>query len=201
MSVITAINLVIHKGTDFEEEFDLTEDNGFPLNLDGYSAAAKVRKHPSAKRYVPFVVDFIDRSLGKIKISLTNDQTLQLKSGRNYYDLILIDGSDKIRKVVEGSIIVHDTASIGVSEDGSLDALGDVDIRNLEDGYVLMYDLPQNKYVFVDPDEILSAATNTNNALPQDFLNQLDTDLDNRIDLDSGEFPIDVDSGELPNGN
>jgi hypothetical protein len=89
---------------------------------------------------------------------------------------------------VEGSIIVYDTASVGVSDGDNLDNLGDIDIENIEDGYVLMYDLEQNKYMFVDPDEVLSKATTTNNGLPQDFLNKLDEDLDDRISIDSGGF-------------
>lgn len=188
MSAVLSVNLTIHKGTDFEEEFNLTTSNGSPLNFVGYLAAAKIRKHSSAKKYIPFIITFIDRSLGKIKLSLTNNQTLQLKSGRNYYDLILIDENEKITKVVEGSIIVYDTASVGVSDGDNLDDLGDIDIENIEDGYVLMYDLEQNKYMFVDPDEVLSKATTTNNGLPQDFLNKLDEDLDDRVSIDSGGF-------------
>lgn len=188
MSAVAAINLVIHRGTDFEEEFNLTEDNGSPLNLVGYIAAAKVRKHPSAKKYVPFVITFIDRSLGRIKLSLTNEQTLFLKSGRNYYDVILIDGAQRRKKVIEGSVIVYDTASVGIVDSDNLDGLGNIDIENVEDGYVLMYDLSQNKYIFVDPDEVLSKATTTNNGLPQDFLDEVGVELDDRIDVDAGGF-------------
>ena len=188
MSAVFAINLTIHKGTDFEEEFNLTEYNGLPLNLVGYVAAAKIRKHPSAKKYVPFVITFINRSLGRVKLSLTNEQTLNLKSGRNYYDLILIDGSNKIRKVVEGGVIVYETAAVGIVDSDNLDGLGDIDTDGIQDGYVLMYNANQNQYTFVDPDEVLSKATTTNNGLPQDFIDKLDTDLDDRIDLDAGGF-------------
>jgi hypothetical protein len=188
MSAVAAVNLVIHRGTYFEEEFNLTEDNGAPLNLVGYVASAKIRKHPTAKKYLPFVITFIDRSLGRIKLSLTNDQTLYLKSGRNQYDLILIDGAHRRKKVVEGSVIVYDTASVGIVDGNNLDGLGNINIENVEDGYVLMYNLEQNQYNFVDPDEVLLKATNTNNGLPEDFIQQLDTDLDDLINLDAGEF-------------
>jgi hypothetical protein len=33
MSAVVSVNLIIHKGTDFETEFNLTEDDGSPLNL------------------------------------------------------------------------------------------------------------------------------------------------------------------------
>jgi hypothetical protein len=184
---VYAVNYILDKGTDFEEEFNLTEDDGSPLNLVGYTAAAKIRKHPTSPKYVPFVITFIDREEGRIKISLNNSQTLQLSSGRNYYDLILIDGSNKIKKVVEGNIIVNDTTTVGIIDSENLDGLGNIDITNVQDGYVLMYDLDSNKYIFVDPDEVLSKAVQ-DDSLPEDFLNQLDVDLDDRIDLDSGEF-------------
>ena len=184
---VYAVNYILDKGTDFEEEFNLAEDDGSPLNLVGYTAAAKIRKHPTSPKYTPFVITFIDREGGRIKISLNNSQTLQLQSGRNYYDLIIIDGNQKIKKIVEGNIIVNDTATVGIIDSENLDGLGNIDISNVQDGYVLMYDLDSNKYIFVDPDDVLSKAVQ-DDSLPEDFLNQLDIDLDDRINLDSGEF-------------
>jgi hypothetical protein len=184
---VYAVNFILDKGTDFEEEINLSEDDGSPLNLVGYTAAAKLRKYPTSPKYTPFVITFIDRSAGRIKLSLNNDQTLQLESGRNYYDLILIDGSHKIKKVLEGNIIANETTTVGILDSENLDGLGNIDITNVQDGYVLMYDLNQNKYIFVDPDEVLSKAVE-DGFLPQDFIDKLDIDLDDRINLDSGEF-------------
>jgi hypothetical protein len=182
-----AANFTLDKGTDFEEEFNLAEDDGSPLNLVGYTAAAKIRKYPESPKYTPFVITFVDRSAGRLKISLTNSQTLNLSSGRNYYDLILIDGSSKIRKVVEGNIIVNETTSVGILDSSNLDGLGNIDISNVQDGYVLMYDLNQNKYIFVDPDVVLSKSVE-DDSLPQEFVDQLDVDLNNKIDFDGGGF-------------
>lgn len=184
---VYAVNFILDKGTDFEEEINLSEDDGSPLNLVGYTAAAKIRKYPTSPKYTLFVITFIDREEGRLKISLTNNQTLQLESGRNYYDLILIDGSHKIKKVLEGNIIVNETTTVGILDSENLDGLGNIDITNVQDGYVLMYDLNQNKYTFVDPDTVLSKSVE-DGVLPQDFIDKLDIDLDDKIDLDSGEF-------------
>jgi hypothetical protein len=62
-----------------------------------------------------------------------------------------------------------------------------IDFTILDDGYVLIYDQQKNKLVFVDPDKLLSKAVE-DNFLPQDFINKLDVDLDDKINLDSGEF-------------
>jgi hypothetical protein len=184
---VYAVNYTLEKGTDFETEIDLTEDDGSPLNLLGYTAAAKIRKHPTSSKYRPFTITFINREQGRIKISLSNSQTAGLQEGRNYYDMFLTDTNGKIKKVIEGNIIVNESATLGATDSDNLDGLGNIDITNVQDGYVLMYDAETQKYRFVDPDTILSKAVEDDN-LPQDFLDKLDIDLDDRIDLDSGEF-------------
>jgi hypothetical protein len=70
----------------------------------------------------------------------------------------------------------------------SLSGVDNVDVSNVQDGYILMYNEELGRYAFVDPDDVLIKSTITNEGLPQDFLNTLDVDLDNRIDLDGGEF-------------
>jgi hypothetical protein len=184
---VYAVNYTLDKGTDFETELNLTEDDGSSLNLVGYTASAKIRKHPTAPKYKPFTITFIDREQGRLKISLSNTQTTGLQAGRNYYDLLLTDGTGKVTKVIEGNIIVNETATLGATDSNNLDGLGNIDITNVQDGYILMYDQAQQKYVFVDPDDILSKAIE-DGALPQDFIDKLDEELDNLVDLDSGEF-------------
>ena len=74
----------------------------------------------------------------------------------------------------------------GASEVANLSDLQDVDITGLQDGYVLIYDGTTQKYKAVNPDEVLSGAVE--GGLPNDFINTLDTDLDDKIDLDGGGF-------------
>ena len=71
---------------------------------------------------------------------------------------------------------------------GSLTDLDDFDPSGVQNNYIVMYNASLQKYVTVDPDTVLSSATTTNNGLPQDFINKLDVDLDNKIDLDAGTF-------------
>ena len=190
---VYAANFVLDKGTDFETEIDLTEDDGSPLNLLNYVGSAKIRKYPTSPKYKPFTITFIDREEGRIKLSLSNTQTSGLQSGRNYYDMFLTDGNGKIKKVIEGNIIVNESATLGETDSNNIDGLGNIDITNVQDGHILMYNAELQKYVFVDPDMMLSKSVE-DNSLPQDFINKLDVDLDNRINIDSGNF---VDSGEF----
>lgn len=185
---VYAANFTLDKGTDFETEFDLTEDDGSPLNLTGYTGSSKIRKYSTSPRYRPFTITFVDRLKGKIKISLPANLTAGLESGRNYYDVLLTDRIGKVRKVVEGNIIVNESATLGFTDSDNIDGLGNIDVTNVQDGYVLMYDSALQKYVFVDPDKVLSKSVE-DGSVPQEFIDRLDLDLDDRIDIDSGEFP------------
>jgi hypothetical protein len=73
----------------------------------------------------------------------------------------------------------------------NLDELSDVQISGNNDKYVLMYDASTGKWKDRNPDEVLSASSNTETTqpgLPGDFVNTLDVNLDNKIDLDAGTF-------------
>jgi hypothetical protein len=81
----------------------------------------------------------------------------------------------------------------GIQVPAKLQDLLDVDITDdsKKDKYVVMYDSTTDKYNLVNPDNVLSAASSletTQPGLPSDFLNTLDVDLDNRIDIDGGTF-------------
>ena len=80
---------------------------------------------------------------------------------------------------------------LGELEVVNLSDLSDVDITGVGDKFVIMYDATTGKYTAVNPDAILSAASNTETTqpgLPNDFINTLDADLDDKIDLDGGGF-------------
>ena len=70
-----------------------------------------------------------------------------------------------------------------------LSDLADVSVSNLpaKDKYVLTYDATLGKYTLVSADAVLSSSVD-DSSLPSDFINQLDTDLDNKIDIDAGLF-------------
>ena len=73
----------------------------------------------------------------------------------------------------------------------TLNELLDVDVSGVKDKYLIMYNSATGKYTAVNPDAVLSASSTTETTqpgLPTDFKNQLDVDLDNKIDLDAGTF-------------
>lgn len=70
----------------------------------------------------------------------------------------------------------------------------DFDNTNNNDKYVMVYDSSIEKFKMVNPDEVLNYAAGTETIQPglvgyaNTFLDRLDTDLDDKIDLDAGTF-------------
>jgi hypothetical protein len=70
---------------------------------------------------------------------------------------------------------INVSARSGIIMARKLADLLDVDVSNVQDKFVLMYDATEKKYKAYDPDEILTASLN--NGLPQDFINYLNDTL------------------------
>jgi hypothetical protein len=79
---------------------------------------------------------------------------------------------------------------LNLNVSNKLGSLQDVNDDNVKDKYVIMYNSETQQYVLVNPDEILRASVEEESepGLPSEFLDQLDDDLDNRIDFDAGEY-------------
>lgn len=94
-------------------------------------------------------------------------------------------------KVSLGSTGVNVRTKDGAYMAQKFEELTDVNLGNVGDGYIIMYDAATQKYTAVDPDSILVASASTTTGtpgIPTSFINALDIDLDNRIDLDAGTF-------------
>jgi len=70
-----------------------------------------------------------------------------------------------------------------------LSDLADVSVPNLasKDNYVLTYSASSQKYELVPADQVLQSAVEDSN-IPDQFVDQLDVQLDNKIDMDAGGF-------------
>lgn len=99
-------NIVIDVGSDFNQTFYIETTSNTPLNLTGYTATSKMKKHPSSSSTAAtFIVSFPDPTNGALTLSLGSTITSGLKPGRYCYDILLNNGSVKTR-VVEGSALV-----------------------------------------------------------------------------------------------
>jgi hypothetical protein len=111
MASVSSVNLVIQKGTYFEETFSLTAEDGSGLNLTNATATCKLRKYPTAGIAYTFSTT-TTVSDSTVKIIMTSDKTAELPSGRCYYDILITSSSGIISKVLEGNVLVQETASL-----------------------------------------------------------------------------------------
>jgi hypothetical protein len=181
--------IYIDKGTDFSIEFTLSKDDGSPFDLTDCTVISKIRKYPTSTKYNSFAITIVNAPTGKLRMELDKLNTTSLTEGINYYDVFVTDLSGRTFKVIEGEAIVYETSSTVEGEPILTTNFGSisVDTSNVQDGYVLMYDEDIELYRFVDPDVVLERSVR-DGYLPPDFLQQLDVDLDDRIDVDSGSF-------------
>tara|TARA_B100001989_G_scaffold79429_1_gene54853 strand:- start:1399 stop:1737 length:339 start_codon:yes stop_codon:yes gene_type:complete len=100
-------NIVIDAGADFNQIFTLEGSNNSALNLSGYSATAKMKKHPaSLNDTASFSVSIVNAQLGQLKISLGSATTKDIKPGRYSYDILLVSNAGIKSRVIGGSAIV-----------------------------------------------------------------------------------------------
>lgn len=91
---------------------------------------------------------------------------------------VRIDGLNSFSVSVEKTIVAD-----------KLSELSDVSVSDLpnKDQYVLTYNASTQKYQLVPADDVLTTAS-SDSQLPQAFVDQLQVDLDNEIDIDGGGF-------------
>lgn len=111
MAAVSVVNLTIQKGTDFEETFSLTAEDGAGLNLTNYSVAAKLRKHPTSSTSYSFSTTLTVAD-STVKLIMPDTITATLPSGRCYYDILLTSSGGVITKVIQGNVLVEETASL-----------------------------------------------------------------------------------------
>jgi len=101
----TKANIVIDQGTTYTTDLNLTDENGDPLVLSGYSANSQIRKHYTSTNSVAFSVA-VNATAGVITLSLSANQTANMTSGRYVYDVELTDASNSVSRIVEGIVTV-----------------------------------------------------------------------------------------------
>ena len=110
MAAVYVNNLVINSGSDFTQSFTLEgSDNNSPLNLTGFEVDAQMRKWSGSSSAINFSTNIIAPSTsGRISIGLTSGQTIDLKSGRYVYDILISDPYGIKNRVIEGMVLVRE---------------------------------------------------------------------------------------------
>ena len=101
----TKANLVIDQGSTFSTDLTLTDENGDPLTLSGYTANSQIRRWYTSSNVSATFSASINVSSAVITLSLTANQTSNLVFGRYVYDVEISDGYE-VSRIVEGVVTV-----------------------------------------------------------------------------------------------
>jgi hypothetical protein len=110
------IPITIYTGADFTTTFTFTDQSNNPIDITGNIVCAEIRKFDESVSFISFNVDYVNASLGQIKLTLTGDQTITLKEGRHYYDILLLETTGNVLKIVNGYAIVKKSVTFPLSE-------------------------------------------------------------------------------------
>ena len=104
---VFSTNLIIYKHTDFEQTFVLedSQTNSFK-DLTDFTGTCRMQRTLNLGSLTAFNLTFTNRIRGKIRISLTDDQTAVIEEGKYFYELMLTDPNDVTERVIEGVVIV-----------------------------------------------------------------------------------------------
>lgn len=109
-----------------------------------------------------------------VKMTYGNNITAQLTSATNL-------------RLSTTQLLAQSLEDLGNVDSSALDKTG-----NTTNNYVMVYDAVARKYKFVNPDVVLNTAASQTEpvspGLPQPFIDELDIELDNLIDVDGGGF-------------
>ena len=104
---VFSTNLIIYKHTDFEQTFVLEDSQtNSAKDLTGFTGTCRMQRTLNLGSLTAMTVTFTNRSLGKIRISLTDEQTAVIEEGRYFYELNLTDSNGVVERVIEGQVIV-----------------------------------------------------------------------------------------------
>lgn len=99
----TRANLSIDQGSTFEVDVNITDENGDPLDITGYTSAGQIRKSYASSNAVNFTTLLTS---GNITLKLTANQTANITAGRYVYDVELTKAG-VVTRIIEGLVTVR----------------------------------------------------------------------------------------------
>ena len=97
-------NLTVDQGPDFSSAIDVTDSDGDPVSLVGYTVAGQIRKHYNSSTKVDFVATVSNATAGIVSLSLSAATTNAMKAGRYVYDVEITNSGGTKTRVLEGQL-------------------------------------------------------------------------------------------------
>lgn len=102
------VELYMDQGASFSNIINLTDDiSGANINIASYVVKSQMRRsYYSANAAANITCQITNAAQGEITMSLTPEQTANVKAGRYLFDLEIKDPTNAVARVVEGIITV-----------------------------------------------------------------------------------------------
>ena len=99
-------DIVVDQGTTFTTTLNLTDDNGLPIDLTGYTVKSQIKRWYTSSTSVSFTTTVPQPNNGIIILSLVANTTGSMSYGRYVYDVITVSSTNVVTRVVEGILTV-----------------------------------------------------------------------------------------------
>jgi len=108
----TTLNITIEQGITFEMQFTLKDNSGNATNITGYSFQSSIVEQTNGDSMGAFTFAITNASAGIFTMSMSSTITSQIpESSTLIWDLIAKDPTDAVRRYLEGTVNVIDTAT------------------------------------------------------------------------------------------
>lgn len=113
MAAVYVNNLIVNSGSDFSQSFTLEgNDSNSTFDLTNYTVASQMRKWAGSSSYTAFTAEIVQPPTeGQVLLTLTANQTKNIKAGRYIYDVVITDNYGLKNRVIEGNVLVREGAT------------------------------------------------------------------------------------------
>lgn len=101
------VELDMDQGSDFSFYLTLSEDDGTPKDLTGYSFECSFAKSAYSLNPLSLNTEIESAVEGVVLLSLSASDTRCVTPGRYVFDIKQIDSSNSISKIIEGILTVN----------------------------------------------------------------------------------------------
>tara|TARA_B100001939_G_scaffold44630_2_gene34435 strand:- start:435 stop:773 length:339 start_codon:yes stop_codon:yes gene_type:complete len=100
-------NISLQRRADYETQLTFSESGGAPIDLTGWTVTAQVWDKARTKKSADFLVTYVNRATGIVKLSLTDTETTSF-ADQLYYDVLLENPAGLKEYYLEGVITVSE---------------------------------------------------------------------------------------------
>lgn len=99
-------NLFVEQGSDFEEEFEIRNEDGLYLNLDAFEVKAQARQSYASK--IKYDLTLVKTPVfGRFLLRIPAAVTISMKYPRYVYDIeVVLPEGNKTLRIVEGNLFL-----------------------------------------------------------------------------------------------